>query len=253
MPAVLIHGVADTERVWDRVRQRLTRPDIITLSLPGFNSAVPIGFGATKEEYLHWIIEQLEKVGEPVDLVGHDWGCILVMRIASLRPDLVRTWAGGSGPVSKDYEWHPLAKIWQTPGVGEQWMAKLNEESFTRQLEDAGLPHDVAAEVASRVDERMKDCILRLYRSAVDVGKEWQPDLQRIRTSGLVFWGTQDGACPQRFGEELARDAGATSLLKLECGHWTTVSSADEVAAALEQHWQDERSNDTKGAEDEND
>ncbi|MBB5060032.1 pimeloyl-ACP methyl ester carboxylesterase [Granulicella aggregans] len=239
MPAVLVHGVPDTERVWHEVRQRLTRTDVIALSLPGFNSEVPLGFGATKEEYLEWIIEQLEKLGEPVDLVGHDWVCILVMRVASLRLDLVRTWAAGSGPVSKNYEWHPLAKIWQTPGVGEQWMANLDQDTFSQQLEAAGLPYRIATEVASRVEDRMKGCILRLYRSAAHVGEEWQPDLEKIKAPGLVFWGAQDEACPERFGDELARDAGADGLLKLDCGHWTQVSRAIEVASALEQHWQE--------------
>lgn len=167
------------------MRQRLTRTDVIALSLPGFKSGVPAGLGATKEEYLRWIIEQLEKVGEPVDLVAHDWGCILVMRVASLRPDLVRIWAAGSGPVSKNYEWHPLAKVWQTPDVGEQWMADLDQDSFTQQLLGAGLPYEIAADVASRVDDRMKDCILRLYRSAVHIGEEWQPNLEKSRHLGL--------------------------------------------------------------------
>ena len=48
---------------------------------------------------------------------------MLAARVASLRPDLVRTLCGGSGPISADYEWHPLAKIWQEPGRGEQFFA----------------------------------------------------------------------------------------------------------------------------------
>ncbi|MGI5440965.1 hypothetical protein ACQEV4_27375 [Streptomyces shenzhenensis] len=55
-----------------------------------------------------------------MDLVGHDWGRILTARIASLRPDLVCTWAGGNGPISAQYAWHPLAKIWQDPVEGDQ-------------------------------------------------------------------------------------------------------------------------------------
>ena len=113
MPAVFVHGVPDTYRVWDRVIPHLSRTDVVALALPGFDSPVPHGFSATKEEYVEWIIGQIEQQSEPVDLVGHDWGCILAVRVASLRPDLVRTWAAGGGPVSKDYEWHELAKIFQ--------------------------------------------------------------------------------------------------------------------------------------------
>ncbi len=41
MPAIFIHGVPDTYRVWDQVRSRLSRTDIETLTLPGFDSPVP--------------------------------------------------------------------------------------------------------------------------------------------------------------------------------------------------------------------
>src|SRR5687768_14742801 len=94
MPAILVHGVPDTQHVWDGVRRHLTRSDVEAWNLPGFGAERPAGFGSTKEEYADWLIERLERIGEPVDLVGHDWGCILTLRVASLRPDLVRTWAG---------------------------------------------------------------------------------------------------------------------------------------------------------------
>lgn len=188
MPVVFVHGVPDTYRVWDRVRHQLSRTDIVALSLPGFDSPLPNGFTATKEEYVDWIIDQLEQQTEPIDLVGHDWGCILSVRVASLRPDLVRTWAAGSGPISSDYEWHDLAKIWQTPDVGEQWMASLNQDEFSHQIKGYGVPADLATEMVGRMDGTMKDCILRLYRSAINVGSEWETDLADITSPGLVFW-----------------------------------------------------------------
>src|SRR4051812_19074423 len=84
MPAILIHGVPDTHRVWDGVRRRLTRSDVEAWDLPGFGTPRPAGFDAGKQEYVDWLVERLERVGEPVDLVGHDWGCILTARVASV-------------------------------------------------------------------------------------------------------------------------------------------------------------------------
>src|ERR1700688_3759886 len=123
-PAVLVHGVPDPYRVWDPVRAQITRKDVVALALPGFDSPAPAGFTSTKEAYADWIIQQLETIGTPVDLVGHDWGCMLTARVASIRPDLVRTWTGISGPIDPGYEWHEIAKIWQTPGEGERGRAK---------------------------------------------------------------------------------------------------------------------------------
>ncbi|MBW8802085.1 MAG: alpha/beta fold hydrolase, partial [Streptomyces sp.] len=76
MPAILIHGVPDTHHVWDDVRRHLSRTDVEAWDLPGFAAARPDDFGSTKEEYVSWLIDRLERIGEPVDLVGHDWGCI---------------------------------------------------------------------------------------------------------------------------------------------------------------------------------
>ena len=86
MPAFFVHGVPDTSALWDGVRADIERDDVIAVNLPGFAAPVPDGFGATKEEYVDWVIAELEAVGEPVDLVGHDWGSLLVVRAATLRP-----------------------------------------------------------------------------------------------------------------------------------------------------------------------
>jgi pimeloyl-ACP methyl ester carboxylesterase len=237
MRAILIHGVPDTFRVWDAVIQKLSRKDVVALALPGFDSDLPDGFKATKEEYVAWIIQQLEREPEPVDLVGHDWGCLLTARVASLRPDLVRTWAGGGGPVNKDYVWHPLAKVFQTPGAGEKFLAELDPKQFSNQLEGLGVPTEYATDAVEQMNDLMKQCILGLYRSAVDVGAEWQPDLKNVSCPGLVLWGNRDDACPVDFADRLATDLGASRVLKLDTGHWFELEKPGNVAKALEEHW----------------
>ena len=127
MTAVFVHGVPETPAVWRGLLATLDRPDTVALSLPGFDSARPAGFGATMEEYADWLAAQLEHLGGPVDLVGHDWGGGFVVRVVSTRPDLVRSWvtdAAGLGDV--EFEWHDFAKIWQTPGEGEKFFEEQN-------------------------------------------------------------------------------------------------------------------------------
>jgi pimeloyl-ACP methyl ester carboxylesterase len=92
MPAVFVHGVPDTSRVWQAVIARLPRPDVVTLSLPGFGRPTPDGFDATKEAYVRWLLDELAAQPGPIDVVGHDWGALLVVRAISLAPDRVRSW-----------------------------------------------------------------------------------------------------------------------------------------------------------------
>ncbi len=238
MPAVLIHGVPDTYHLWDPVRQHLSRSDVEAWDLPGFGAPRPAGFGSSKEEYVDWLVERLERIGEPVDLVGHDWGCILTARVASVRPDLVRTWGGGNGPVSSEYVWHPLARIWQDPVEGGRYMDRLEAVSFARDLtEGFDVPAGPAAKTAVRVDALMKDSILRLYRSARTVGAEWEPELSQVSAPCMVFWGALDPACQVEFGRKLGDALHATKVIELDCNHWTVLQRPAEVAAALEAHW----------------
>jgi pimeloyl-ACP methyl ester carboxylesterase len=235
--AVLVHGVPDTHRLWDRLRAELDRDDVVTPDLPGFGCPVPAGFGATKEEYVDWLIGEVESLGAPVDLVGHDWGSILVQRLACVRPDLVRTWAAGGGPVDPAYEWHQIARVWQTPGAGEELMAGWTPDVLRAAAAGLGIPPDYA-EIGPRfLDDTMKDCILRLYRSAVEVSAEWGPDLEQAPARALLVWGGDDAFCAPEIAERSAKRVGGDALVLPGCGHWWPLERPAEVAAALEQLW----------------
>jgi pimeloyl-ACP methyl ester carboxylesterase len=223
--------------MWGKLRSHLSRRDVVTPSLPGFGCPVPDGFAASKEAYIDWLVSELERVGEPVDLVGHDWGSLLVQRVVSLRPDLIRTWACGDGPVDREYVWHDMAQQWQTPGMGEAIMAAMTSEALAEGLPAAGLSAEDARAVALHVDDVMKDCILRLYRSALNVGAEWQDDVARIRRPALILWSRNDPYVEPRFAERLAARVQGELVLFDDCGHWLPVERPAEAAAALERFW----------------
>ena len=236
MPAFLVHGVPDTAMLWDDLRKELTRTDVIAPTMPGFSTPVPDGFDATKDAYVSWLIEQVEAVGEPVDIVGHDWGSTLVQRLVSLRPDLVRTWAVGSGQLETDYVWHDAAQAWQTPGVGEQVMDGMTTDVMAGVLAQQGLSPDYARLVAEKIDGTMKDCVLKLYRSATKVAEDWPP-LSAPVPPGLVIFGADDPYVSPVFGRHLAERTGARFVSFDGCSHWWPHQRAAEAAALLNEHW----------------
>lgn len=237
VPAVFVHGVPDTHRVWARVLESVGRADVVTPDLPGFGSPVPDGFDATKEAYLDWLIGAVEAVGEPVDLVAHDWGALLALRLVDLRPDLVRTWALGSAPLTADEPWHQVATLWQTPGVGEEVMEAFDPETFRAGARGLGLDDDAAAVVAEHLDDRMKACILALYRSATDVGAEWFSDPPPTAAPGLAIWGADDLYAGAAQAHVLAETRGAGPVVFADCGHWWPVERPADAVAALERLW----------------
>ena len=234
MPAVFVHGVPDTSVMWDPVLAELDRDDTVALRLPGFGAPVPDGFHCTKEEYAAWIVDQLRAIGEPVDLVGHDWGSLLTQRVATTEPELVRTYTLADGAVCGPLHWHGLAQQWATPDVGEQVMELMTLETVPPALAEQG--HPDPAGCATRLDDTMKQSILRLYRSATDIGADWDPRTRGRERPGLILWGRDDAFGKPKRGEDAAAAANAR-LRVLDGGHWAIFQHAAETARELEAHW----------------
>jgi pimeloyl-ACP methyl ester carboxylesterase len=238
MPAFFMHGVPDTSALWDDVVARLDRDDIIRPDLPGFAAPLPPGFESTKDRYAEWLIAEIEAVGEPVDLVGHDWGSLLAVRAATTRPDLIRTLTFGGGPIDETYVWHDVAQLWQTPEVGEQVMDGFTPEVAVDALTGIGLTRAQAATTASHITDDMKAAVLVLYRSAVHVGAEWSPAIdQGFDRPALSLWGGDDVYASPEFSERMAKRLGGRSVVFAGCHHWWPLARPDEVAAQLQVHW----------------
>lgn len=237
MPAVFVHGVPDTPLVWRPLLAELAREDVVCLSLPGFGVPRPPGFSPDKNSYAAWLIAELRKIEGPIDLVGHDWGSLLVTRAVSLAPDLVRSWSGGGAPLDPDYVWHETAQVWQTPGQGEDFMRAFTPELGAAGLAAQGVPPDMAREAAQRVDEEMKACILALYRSAVRVADDWYAGLKNVTAPGLILWGENDPFAARELGQRLARNVGGEFELIAGAGHWYQLEQPAAVARRLERFW----------------
>ena len=112
---------------------------------------------------------------------------------------------------------------------------ELTDEFGIAHLVENGVPRE-DAEANIWTTPHGKQTILDLYRSAVDIGEEWQPDLEQIKVPALVIWGRTDPYVPLEFGEALATRMKA-ELVVLERGHWWPFEKPAETAAALLRHW----------------
>ena len=244
MTVVLVHGNPETDAVWDPLVEAIGRMDVVRLSPPGFGAPLPDDFPATYIAYRDWLEGELENIGEPVDLVGHDWGGGHVVNVVMHRPELVRSWASDIvGVFDPDYVWHDLAQVWQTPGDGEQLVetmmgAPLNERAA--QLGALGLTPHVATKMAAGHGPEMGRAILLLYRSArqpamAEAGRE----LERARARpGLSLLATDDHYVGSEEIRRRAADrAGAHTEVLDGLGHWWMVQDPARGAAALTRFW----------------
>lgn len=240
---LFVHGVPDTPMMWGPLIDALgLQPNAYrALSLPGFGNTPPTGFAATKEAYADWLMDQIEnaaaETGAPVHLVGHDWGALLALRAASLKPEHIASWCVSNALVEPGYRWHTMARRWQTPLIGEFFMSQLTPKRMAAALEDAGMPKEMAEHEAAAVDKTMRQCILKLYRSAKAVQTEWHADLENLPRKGLVFWGADDPYVPLDTATRFCAAHDVALHVEEGAGHWAVVERAGELAGKLRELW----------------
>jgi pimeloyl-ACP methyl ester carboxylesterase len=240
MTIVLVHGNPETEAIWDDLVPHLRSDDVVRLSPPGFGSAIPSGFDCSTNAYGDWLADELGKLTQPIDLVGHDWGGGHVVRIAMDRPGLIRSWTSDIlGCFDPDYVWHDLAQAWQTAGVGEQAVAQmfgLTAEARAERYESLGMTPPIAQKVVAGANRDLGRAVLALYRSAVQPAmRELGAGLPRAAAKpGLALIATEDLYCG---GETLARRsaerAGAKVAVLHGAGHWWMCQQPKQGAEAI--------------------
>lgn len=239
---IFVHGVPDTPHLWQPLIKALglAEADYKAPALPGFGCPRPDGFSATKDAYADWLVGQMEAAGEPVDIVGHDWGALLTLRATSLRPDLVRTWCVTNAVIDPDYSGHTMARRWATPLVGEMVMLGMrNKQRLLPALMQGGMPADLAKQEVPLIDKTMRQCILSLYRSAVGLRfkGEWVEDLKNLPSQGQLFWGETDPYVDLSVAERFSKMHNVPLHIEKGAGHWACAERAEQFAALLKEHW----------------
>ncbi|QKZ15939.1 alpha/beta fold hydrolase [Streptomyces chartreusis] len=242
-PAVFLHGGPEVTAVWSLLLEDIERDDVFLLSPPGFGVPLPDGFEATMDGYLEWLVARLEAFGQPVDLVGHDWGGVHTFNLAMNRPDLIRSWVCDVvGLFHPDYEWHPLARTVQTPDEGERWIDELSSKTMEERLawwHEWGTLEPLATRLAAGQDAHMGRAILSLYRSSVqprlaEAGRKASAAAAR---PGLVISVTDDPATgTHEMRQQVAGEAGA-DVVTLDGGHFWMTRKPAAGAALLNDFW----------------
>lgn len=239
---VFVHGVPETAVIWDAVRAAIGRPSE-AVQLPGFGCPHPDGFEPTKDAYAEWLAAELARIGggEPVDLVGHDWGAGLTLRMATAHAEALRSWVMDVGNIAHpDYVWHDIAQVWQTPEQGEQFIAAQNAMSVEDRAAlfvGAGVPEADALGMSAASDDVMGASILGLYRSATPrVHADWGP-YEPSRAPGLVMHSAGDPYSDEAQAAEVAASLGADFAVLDGAGHFWPYEAPDAGAALLTSFW----------------
>lgn len=214
----------------------------VAFDLPDFGQSVaPEGFGNTVGEYAAFVGEALDALGiARVNLVLHDFGGPIGLLWAAGNLDRVGSVTLFNTGILVGYRWHTMARVWQTPVLGELSQIAVSRQIFRRAVSSAeprSLPRPFLDEMYDNYDRRTRAAVLRLYRSAKDVG-EGAAMLAGVIAEAdiptLVVWGERDAYLPARFAEA-QREAFPSAEIHLlpDSGHWAFIDDPDASAAFL--------------------
>lgn len=244
-PVVYVHGVPTSSDDWVPF---LERTGGLALDLPGFGrSGKPSDFPYGIDGYAGYLDAWLAEAGvDSFRLVVHDWGGV-GLALAQRAPERIeRLVVINCVPFLSGYRWHPWARVWRTPLIGEMAMGFTFKRILRRALRDSTAagdpaPEDFVDSIWRHFDHGTQRAILKLYRSAPpDVLAAAGEHLDAVAAPALVVWGEPDHYLPTEFAQRYADALGGPARVELIDGgrHWPWVgrpATVDLVADFLDE------------------
>jgi pimeloyl-ACP methyl ester carboxylesterase len=260
-PALFIHGLGGSASNWTDLAGLLAeRLDGQAIDLPGFGRSTPArsyGIPAMAERVIRWI----EVTGRgPVHLFGNSMGGAVVVRVAGLRPDLVRTLTLISPAMpfldprrSVQGRMVPLAFIPHAARFAARRMAAIEPAEVTRMVIEScfanpgGIPDQRIEEAIEEARHRgtlpwYAEAYVRGLRGIVGSflraylpgdGSLWRL-AEKITAPTLVIAGRQDRLVDIRVAPQVARVIPDSRLLMLaDVGHVAQMEVPRIVARAF--------------------
>lgn len=214
----------------------------VAFDLPDFGQSVaPPGFGHTVAEYAGFLNDAFEVLGiERVHLVLHDFGGPVGLAWAARNLSRVAGVTLIDTGILAGYRWHRVARIWQTPGLGELAQAVTTRSTFRRAItgpEPRSLPRDFVDSMYDNYDRRTRRAVLDLYRDAKQIGENARriiPLFAEANLPALVIWGAHDSYLPPAFAERQREAFPSASIHVLpDSGHWPFIDDPPAVSRLL--------------------
>jgi pimeloyl-ACP methyl ester carboxylesterase len=249
-PVVLLHGFPQDARSWDAVAARLHDAGYRTIA-PDQRGYSPRARSPRRRDYrIPALVDDIVALidtagGNPVHLVGHDWGAVVAWGVATRRPDLVRTLTAVSVPhpaafVRAAFTSSQLLRSWYILAFQLPWIPEklLSNETIARfVLRRSGQPPEAAARDAARMAEP----------SAVRGGVHWyrallfadpRETLGRVTVPTLMVWSDGDIALARAGADATEKFVSGPYRLEVLEGvsHWIPDEVPDRLARLIAEH-----------------
>jgi pimeloyl-ACP methyl ester carboxylesterase len=236
---VFVHGNPGPMDDWEALAPAAAAfARVVAMDLPGYGRAEhPHDFDYTVPGYARYLGALLDRLGvQRAHLVLHDFGGGFGLWWAHENPERFASATLINTGALKGYRWHRMARLWQTPILGE-----LVQLTTTRSMLESALrrdnPKPMPAAFIDRVmryaDWNHRRAVLALYRATRDPEKYFgssAPRLRELDRPACVVWGAADKYLPVRFAhQQLETFPRAEVHVLPNLGHWPFVDDPEAV------------------------
>ena len=240
---VFVHGNPGSSRDWERLARGVGEfGRAVAMDMPGFGAAdKPPNFDYSVSGYARFLGRLLGELGiRRAHLVMHDFGGPWGLAWAAANPQGIASVTCINTGVLLGYRWHYLARIWQTPVLGELFMAsttKAGMRLLLRHGNPRGLPADYFDHVYKTFDRGTQHAVLRLYRNTRNTeegARQFKEALRPLDLPALIVWGAHDPYISVEFAERQRQVFSRAEIRILPgSGHWPFADDPDAVAKAV--------------------
>jgi pimeloyl-ACP methyl ester carboxylesterase len=240
---VFVHGIPGSSLDWERLARGVGEfGRAVAMDMPGFGAAdKPPNFDYSVPGYAGFLGRLLaERRVQRAHLVMHDFGGPWGLAWAAANPQAVASVTCINTGVLSGYRGHYLARIWQTPLLGELFMAsttKAGMRLLLRHGNPRGLPAEYFDNVYKTFDRGTRRAVLRLYRNTLNTeegARQLTEALRPLDLPALVVWGAHDPYIPVEFAERQRQVFPRAEINILpDSGHWPFADNPGVVAQAV--------------------
>lgn len=241
-PVVLLHGIGDSHRTWERVVPALARTHrVLAPDLPGHGLSARPDASYSLDWYAQTIARWVDAMGlDEVDVVGHSYGGGVAQRLLLELPGRVRRLAlvapGGLGPeVGLGLRLLSLTRI--VEHIGQPFMAPFTRLGL-RMLGDVYDEDEIGWLAWTNARPGSARGLSRTVRDVIDWRGQTRHFLDRAHeVSALpplaLYWGTRDPVIPIRHAHRTTGLLDGVAVTQFECGHFPHREHADAFARAV--------------------
>jgi 3-oxoadipate enol-lactonase len=236
-PAVVfVHGLGGTSNSFQMLLGALAGFRCVRPDLPGSGRS-PRPFQAlTMELFIETVSEVLQKVGgHPAHLVGHSLGTLVCLRLATQRPEWVKSLTL-FGPIAEPSDAARQRLRDRARAARQDGMTAIAEAATSGGLSSTSI--NANALLAPFVREsHMRQDPEGFAQSCEALAAAEGADLRFLRCPTLVVTGDEDAIGPPSVAQAIADKVKGSKVKILEhCGHWTPFERPRDCAKLLSEH-----------------